>query len=100
MADKRPMSISRDRAKEYNTTVVEGEGGKKRRVTDCGDEVAVMMRGCHPEADLEALPAKHGLADKLKGWAPLNAGQKRMNLGNSIRAAIRKAAEPPKEPKA
>lgn len=98
MAGK-PMSISRDRAKEYNVTKVEDSSGKKRRVIDNGDEVAQMMRACDTDDKLIALAKEHGLYERWKGWVHLNRGQQRMNLGNSLRAKLRKDRAPPKPEK-
>lgn len=96
MATERPMKIDREKIKDrYQTTTVEVDG-KKKRVTDNGDEVAVMMRGVAGDEQLREFAAKHGLADRLNSdWAHLNAGQQRMAVGNALRVALRrkKAAE-------
>jgi hypothetical protein len=99
MADAKPMSISKDKAAEYIKTTVkmgDDEKAKSRRVIDNGDPVAVRLRDAHTDEALEQVAIEEGFHDKWKSWGHLNRGQRRMSLGNVLRAKIRKANEPPK----
>lgn len=97
MAD-RQMKIDRNAIKDrYTTTTIEGADGKKRRVTDNGDEVAVMMRDVTGLDQIREFARKHGLEDRLnEKWSHLNAGQQRMAVGNALRHKLKKDREQPK----
>lgn len=79
---------------EAQVEVVAGNGGKMHALrgkygkdANCGDDVAEALKG----ADLDALlvfAAGNGIdVDK---YAHLNNGQKRMNVGNRLRAMVKK----------
>lgn len=76
----------------YKTTV-EISGKEKIKHVDCNDEVASALRGL-PIGDVAQWCADLCGETKmfwLEKYGHLNAGQVRMNLGNKIRAAIKKA---------
>ena len=93
MAKSRPMKIDREKVKDrYNTYSVEVDG-KKRRVTDCGDEVAEMLRNVVGDEALAKVAAEHGLQERWDSWSHLAPGQRRMNLGNTLRHKLRRERE-------
>lgn len=86
------MEIDRNKIRHYVRSSIELDGGKKRRVIDCNDEVAQMLRDKYNDAELEAVAREHGLEDQWKRWSHLSRGQRRMNLGNVLRGKLRRAA--------
>lgn len=64
--------------------------GKKSKVS--GDEVSLLLIGLSPEEVMKAAEEVLGLpVDELVNrYGKLNAGQRRMNAGNRIRAAIKR----------
>jgi hypothetical protein len=76
--------ISRDRAQNYVKHDVKTASG--RRAVDCNDAVSARLRGKTPE-QVEAIAEKAGL--DLGRWSHLNAGMKRMAIGNALRAQER-----------
>lgn len=88
----------------YVRTKVEREG-KKRTLIDCGDQLAYELRGKSLQAVAEMAAEVVGELS-ADGWlrfyredriaagkGALNDGMIRMNLGNRIRAALKRAAE-------
>lgn len=86
-------------------TYARGKTEEGAAFIDSGDELAVKLRGSELQ-EVAAMAAKvcgqrtaqgwldHYGDDRLaEGKAPLNAGMVRMNLGNRIRAALKKEAE-------
>lgn len=61
--------------------------GKYGKDANCGDEVAAALKGAELGALLD-FAENHGI-DVAK-YAHLNNGQKRMNVGNRIRALVKK----------
>lgn len=81
--------INPDAVADYETTKVKMKDGTTRTSKDCGDEVAIKLRGKTMD-ELEALAEKEGFGDNFnKSWKHLNAGMVRMNLGNKMRAKLR-----------
>lgn len=80
------------RSVEYRATLVATTTASGNKSLDNGDAVALLLRG----ADLDTvykIGAKELGVDEQelrKKYAHLNAGQQRMNVGNRVRAAIRK----------
>jgi len=54
-----------------------------------GDRIAQAMRGLDLDA-CSKVAKENKLQDKFSGWAKLNPGQQRMNLGNVLRGLVRK----------
>jgi len=79
--------IDRERVAKYRTDdKIKTASG--RRAVDCDDEVARALRGKDPEA-LEKIAKREKLDERWNGWAKLNPGQRRMALGNAMRAKAR-----------
>lgn len=86
-------------------TYARGKTEEGAAFIDSGDDLAVKLRGAELQ-EVAALAAKICGQRTAKGWLehygddrlaegkqPLNAGMVRMNLGNRIRAAIKKEAD-------
>ena len=87
--DNKRMSKRLDRyRKDYHDSV--SYSGKKSKVS--GDEVSLALMGLTPEA---VMKAAENILDLAEGelavkYAHLNPGQRRMNAGNRIRAAVKR----------
>lgn len=59
---------------------------------DNGDEVAALLRGLSPDETCALADAVFGVdpGHHWEKWQHLNAGQRRMNAGNRIRAVVRR----------
>jgi len=76
--------------KGFQKSVIEGT---KKKVVDCGDEVAEMLRGLELE-EVYTLLEETTKVSYREAYAHLNPGQQRMNLGNRLRAFVRKSRQP------
>lgn len=79
--------------KLHNYAKAKAASGKT--VLDNGDPVAVLLRGCTTDGDLWQLAELHLgpvlCAELAVKYAGRNAGMIRMNVGNRLRAAFRRA---------
>lgn len=84
---KRPLA----RIRKYRYEVCLSASGKKSK--DNADEVAIMLRGKTLDEVYEIAESRLIIsAEELKArYAHLNAGQQRMNVGNRLRAHIKKS---------
>lgn len=89
MAKKKESTgiINRDAVAGYVTTDIKTASGRKS--VDCGDAVAIKMRGKTMD-ELKEIATKADLTERYKVWAKnLNPGQVRMALGNALRGIER-----------
>lgn len=87
--EKRSMSAT---LKKHRSRYVHTDGYAGLSI-NCGDDVADQLKMCEPDRVVriaeKVLPnVKAG--DLTKRYAKLNPGQKRMNSGNRIRAALKR----------
>lgn len=60
-----------------------------RAAVDNGDEISVALRGMTVD-NLADVAKDNGLWDRWELWADRSAGQKRMNLGNTLRWKLKR----------
>ena len=83
--------ISKEQRDKYVTTG-NPKSSSGRSSLDCGDAVALALRGRSDE-DLGKLAVANGLTDQWDKWSHLNAGQRRMSLGNVLRAMVKRGQD-------
>jgi len=89
--DNEPKSMSRTLNK-YRTGYEPTVAYSGRVSLNTGDDVAVLLAGLAPDAVIRVAEQLLGLEDGelMTRYAGLNPGQRRMNGGNRIRAAIKR----------
>lgn len=61
--------------------------GSGRKAVDCGDTVAVAIRGMSPDDVVALVPLNGG--EVKEAWSLLNSGQRRMSAGNVLRRLLK-----------
>lgn len=90
MAKKKSVEAMIDPQKVSNYKRSDVKTASGRKSIDCDDTVARKLRGKN-QKELAAVARDEGLGDRWKSWSHLNDGQRRMALGNAMRAAARPA---------
>lgn len=80
------------RSSAYRATLVATASASGNKSFDNGDAVALLLRGADLDTVYKIGAKELGVEEKelRTKYAHLNAGQQRMNIGNRVRAAIRK----------
>lgn len=80
------------RSVEYRATLVATTTASGNKSLDNGDAVALMLRGADLDTVYKIGAKELGVSEQelRTKYAHLNPGQQRMNVGNRVRAAIRK----------
>ena len=91
MTDGSKSIVDQSRTEHFVRTKVEKDG-KTIRTFDIGDDVAAMLRGKTGD-ELYEVCKQYGLQERYDAkWRHLNAGQKRMAVGNALRKLARDQA--------